>query len=111
MTALVGLLVERVPLRDLLYVGLRLAGWSAVTLLTTLGLFALAFYLLGNASLIGMMTQLQGFSVHYVSAAADARASFDGWLLKTFALLLLGVGFFRRSTLFSILATKEARRG
>lgn len=102
---------RRAQLQSLAALSLALAGWAAVTLLTTLGLFAVAFFLLGNASLLGMMHQLELFAGHYGAAAPDARASFNVLLLKVFVLLLAGVGFFRRFTLKAILSPKELRRG
>lgn len=102
---------RRVQLQSLAALSLALVGWAAVTLLTTLGLFAVAFFLLGNASLLGMMHQLELFAGHYGAAAPDVRSSFDVLLLKVFVLLLAGVGFFRRFTLKAILLSKEVRRG
>lgn len=102
---------RRVQLQSLAALSLALVGWVAVTLLTTLGLFVVAFFLLGNASLVGMMHQLELFAAHYGAAAADARAAFNLLLLKVFLLLLIGVGFFRRFTLRAILVPKEVRRG
>lgn len=95
----------------LAWLSLALSGWVMTTLLVTVGLFGVAFFLLGNASLLGMMRQLELFASHYGSAAADVRASFDLWLLKGSSILFLGVGFFRRSSLLAILGPQEVRHG
>ena len=87
---------------DLCYVALRLSGWLAVSLLTTLGLFVLFFMALGNMSAEGFFAQLANLGERFVAADLARRSSFMSLVTTVSAILFLAVGMTRLRSLLAI---------
>ena len=87
---------------DLLYVLLALTGWLATTLLNTAGVFVALFWAAGNGTWAGFFEQLELLARHYLAAAPERRALFDGQLLFAGAFLFTATGFFRRFALIAV---------
>lgn len=92
-------------------VGLRLTGWVAVTLLSSLGLVTLLFVTPGGFTPSGTMLQLDNLASRYVAADAARQAQFNGFLLAALALFTACIAFFRRSSLLRILKPTELPHG
>jgi hypothetical protein len=75
---------------DTCLVSLRLAGWSAVTLLATSGCFVVLFLMLGNFEADGFFAQLDNLARRFVQADPARRAQFLS-LVARVALVLLAV--------------------
>lgn len=58
------------------YGALRLAGWSAVTALATLGCFVLFFLALGDFSADGFFAQVENLARRFIAADQARRAQF-----------------------------------
>ncbi|MBL4641277.1 MAG: hypothetical protein JKX86_05605 [Verrucomicrobiales bacterium] len=85
--------------QDALVVGLRLTGWTATTLLCTLGVVTLFFFVLGSFSIGGTMLQVDNLASRYIAADAGRQAQFHAILFSTLGIALALIGFFRRSSL------------
>jgi hypothetical protein len=73
---------------DACLVALRLAGWSVVTLLATLGCFVLVFLILGNFEPNGFFAHLDNLAGRFLEADGVRRTGFVALVLKVAALLL-----------------------
>ncbi|PBN42297.1 hypothetical protein [Sphingobium sp. D43FB] len=82
--------------RSILYFYLHLAGFTAMTLLLTWGLFALFFLALGGFSFDGLMHQLNNLSSRYVAASPDRVASFKHIFVVAHLILAAGLIVLRR---------------
>ncbi len=85
-----------------LALALHLTGWTAVTLLTTAGLFVLLFWAVGDLTAGGFFAQIGMIGMHYGQAPASLQNRFLG-NLETIGLIALAlVSFFRIGTFFAI---------
>ena len=100
-------LVARQMAADLCYLALRLAGWLAVTVLTTLGLYVLFFMALGNMSAEGFFAQLANLGDRFVAADAIRRSSFVSLLATLSAALFLLVSAARLRSLLAIFSFSD----
>ena len=80
-------------------VGLRLLGWTAVTLLVVGGVFVLAFAAFGNFSLEGFFLHVANLATRYNGADAARRTSFQHTLLIVTLIALCVVTVLRRGSL------------
>ena len=87
---------------SLVVLGFRFLGWSAVTVLTVLGLFVVAFALIGNLTFDGFVAALANLADRYVAADSGRRASFRIELAILWGVLLVGVSVLRRGGLARI---------
>ena len=85
--------------QDTLAIGLRVAGWSATTLIATLGVVTLFFFVLGSFSIDGTMLQLNNLASRYVAADGARQAQFQTILFSTLGIAFALIGVFRRSSL------------
>ncbi|MEL6487834.1 MAG: hypothetical protein AAFR32_05290 [Pseudomonadota bacterium] len=85
--------------QDALLVGLRLAGWLATSVMATLGVATLFFWLLGNFTLPGTMLQLDNLASRYLEADAARRAQFHTIICTVLGLSFALIAFFRRASL------------
>ena len=87
---------RKVDFGYLLYFGLHFVGFMATTLLMTWGVFVLFFLLIGNASLDGMMAQLQNLSGRYVAADGGRVDQFKMIVGVVHMVVAGAIIFFRR---------------
>ncbi len=92
---------------DLCYVALRLSGWLAVSLLTTLGLYVLFFMALGNMSAEGFFAQLANLGDRFVAADPTRRSSFMSLVTTVSAILFLAVSIARLRSLLAIFSLSD----
>ena len=85
--------------QDALLVGLRLTGWLATSVMTTLGVATLFFWLLGSFTLSGTMLQLDNLASRYLEADAARRAQFNSIICAVLGLSFAFIAFFRRASL------------
>ena len=78
---------------------LRLAGWATTSLLATLGVIALFFFVLGNFTLSGTMLQLDNLASRFVEADMARRSQFKAILCSAIAIVGLLIAYFRRGSL------------
>jgi hypothetical protein len=89
--------------QESLAAGLRLAGWLAVNLLTSLGVLIFAAFILGGFSIEGTMHHLANLSARYIEAGGGRRHQFDMIVIWTLAAAFCACGFFRRDALMLLL--------
>lgn len=87
---------------DACLVALRLAGWSAVTLLATLGCLVLVFLMLGNFSAEGFFAQLDNLARRFLAADPGRREQFLSLAATLAGILLAAVAAFRRHSLAAV---------
>lgn len=92
--------------QDALFVGLRLAGWAATTLLAALGTGLLVFLILGSFSFAGLMLQLDNLASRFVAADTARRSEFEAIVMTLFAIVLALTVFFRRASLRAAFTVK-----
>ena len=92
------------------YVGLRLTGFCAGTLLMSWGMFVLFFLALGGFSIGGLMHQLGNLTSRYSAADAARAASFRHQLLAVHMLLTLTILYFRRHHILAPMAQPGSPR-
>lgn len=85
--------------QDTLAIGLRAAGWSATTLMATLGVVTLFFFVLGSFTVDGTMLQLDNLTSRYLAANDARQAQFQTILFSTLGIAFALIGVFRRSSL------------
>ena len=85
--------------QDALLVGLRLTGWLATSVMATLGVATLFFWLLGSFTLSGTMLQLDNLASRYLEADAARRAQFHSIICAVLGLSFVFIAFFRRASL------------
>ncbi len=86
------------PWADGAVVGLRLAGWLAVTGLASAGIVALAAFALGSFSLPQTMLQLSNLAGRYVAADGSRQGQFNRIVEWGFWGSFLTIAFFRRAS-------------
>lgn len=89
---------------------LRVVGWSAVTLLSALGLIVVLFALFGGLTLDGFFAQIANIGARYASADADRRHGFYAVIGDACLVAAILVGFFRRASLVALFTAKERGR-
>lgn len=89
-------------LPDACLVSLRLAGWSAVTLLAALGCFVLFFIMLGDFSAEGFFAQLDNLASRFVEAQPGRRAQFLNLAAIASGIVLAAVAISRRHSLGAV---------
>lgn len=99
----------RIAPQDIIVMGLRLLGWFATTLLATLGVGALAFFVLGGFVLDGTMLQLDNLTSRFLAADTSRREQFEGIAFGSLLIGFVMIGFFRRASLFSAFITGDER--
>lgn len=72
----------------LVFVGVHLGLWALINSLATVGLAAVFFFLLSNASMEGLMVELGNLSRHYGAASRESRRVF-----VEICCVVLGLGF------------------
>lgn len=95
-------MAHRLSVGQALALGLRLIGWSAVTLLTTAGLFVLLFWAIGDLTAGGFFAQIGMIGTHYGQAPADMQSRFLSHLEIIGLIALAFVSLLRSGTLFAI---------
>lgn len=88
--------------QDALLVGLRLAGWLATSVMATLGVATLFFWLLGSFTLPGTMLQLDNLTSRYLEADVARRAQFHSIICAVLGLSFGFIAFFRRASLRAV---------
>ena len=91
----------RIVPEDFIVMGLRLIGWLATTLLATLGVGALCFFVLGGFVLDGTILQLDNLTSRFLAADAARREQFEGIVFGSLLIGFAMIGFFRRASLLS----------
>jgi hypothetical protein len=97
---------------DTAVIGLRLAGWLAVTSLASAGVISLAAFALGSFSLPQTMLQLANLATRYVAADGSRQDQFNRIVEWGFWGSFLTIAFFRRASLarvFDIAPERESR--
>ena len=87
--------------QDAMVVALRLTGWIATTVLATLGVAMLFFFLLGSFTLSGTMLQLDNLAARFLAADAARQAQFQTIVFTVLGGAFLLIAFFRRASLRS----------
>jgi hypothetical protein len=99
----------RIAPEDIIVMGLRLIGWFSTTLLATLGVGALAFFVLGGFVLDGTILQLDNLTSRFLAADAARREQFEGIVFGSLLIGFVMIGFFRRVSLFSAFIIGDER--
>ncbi|MGB3470901.1 MAG: hypothetical protein WBA51_08790 [Erythrobacter sp.] len=97
-------------LADLCYFALRLSGWLALTLLATLGLYAVFFMALGAFTPEGFFAHLENLSVRFGDAEPVRQAHFMDQLAFVTLILFLIVSAARYRSLASVFSATQASR-
>lgn len=87
---------------DACLVALRLTGWSAVTMLATLGCLMLLFLMLGNFSAEGFFAQLDNISRRFLEADPGRREQFLFFAAAVAGVLLTAMVLSRRHSLAAV---------
>ncbi|MEM6409964.1 MAG: hypothetical protein AAF683_00345 [Pseudomonadota bacterium] len=85
--------------QDALAVSLQVAGWAATTVMATLGVATLFFFVLGSFTLSGTMLHLDNLASRYLAADADRQAQFQMIVCSVLSLSFVLITFFRRASL------------
>lgn len=85
--------------QDALLVVLRLAGWIATTVMATLGVATLFFWLLGGFTLSGTMLQVDNLASRYLEADAARQTQFHTIVCSVLGIAFALISFFRRASL------------
>jgi hypothetical protein len=91
--------------------GLRLAGWTAVTLLAALGVVSLMAFAIGSFTVPGTMLQLDNLVQRYLAADEARRAQFDQILMVIVMLAFGGLGLLRRVSFMACFDDTERADG
>ena len=94
--------------QDALFVVLRLAGWIATTVMATLGVATLFFWLLGSFTLSGTMLQVDNLASRYLEADAARQAQFHMIVCSVLGIAFALISFFRRASLRAAFDAKGA---
>ncbi len=94
---------------DTAVIGLRLAGWLAVTSLASAGVVSLAAFALGSFSLPQTMLQLSNLAGRYVAADGSRQGQFNHIVEWGFWGSFLTIAFFRRASLARAFDTAPER--
>ncbi|MEE4209030.1 MAG: hypothetical protein V2I43_07180 [Parvularcula sp.] len=109
-----GAAAQTLPVRrivaDLCYFALRLAGWLALTGLSTLGLYAVFFMALGAFSAEGFFAHLANLSVRFGDAEPARQALFVRQLAVVTLVLFLTVSAARYRSLAAVFSADLAPR-
>lgn len=93
-------------------IALRLAGWSAVTLLTAAGSLVLLFAMLGEYTAEGFFAHLDNLASRFAAADAERRAAFLALSRNVLLIALAVVAAARwRSLVNSFASSEELRHG
>lgn len=105
-----GPLTVRGIAADLCYFALRLSGWLALTLLSTLGLYAVFFMALGAFSAEGFFAHLANLSVRFGGAEPARQALFVRQMAFVTLVLFLTVSAARYRSLAAVFSADPAPR-
>lgn len=95
---------------DLCYFALRMSGWLALTLLATLGLYAVFFMALGAFSAEGFFAHLANLSVRFGDAEPARQSLFVRQLAVVTLVLFLTVSAARYRSLAAVFSADPAAR-
>lgn len=95
---------------DLCLFALRLSGWMALTLLATLGLYALFFIALGGFGAEGFFAHLANLAARYGEADAGRQTQFVRQLALTTLVLFLAVSAARYRSLVAVFSAPSGPR-